>query len=355
MIIGACGYGATGSSIITDFMREFDDVQVFDDFEFTFCYRVDGIEDLEYHVMKEFSKSISGDAAIKRFLYAANYIKTPLIHKPCNEKKYLEIVHKYIDSIVQVRFKGMESIDICSGNILRNILALGMKKKILPNTIEKWRGKPSYMWPNRELYICVQPENFYEASQEFIRDILAVMGANPNKTIVLDQPFSGNNPQKSMKFFDNPKAIVIDRDPRDLYLESKYRFLAECRFLPRDDIKKFCEYYKRIHTGRPTESTDDILLLQFENLMYHYDREIERIIKFAGLGEHVRKKAYFNPSRSVNNTQIIRKYPQEKDNIAYIEKELKDYLFPFENYQDVDTSGEAMLGSAKYLDNNHKK
>ena len=85
--------------------------------------------------------------------------------------------------------------------------------------------------------------------------------------------------------------------------------------------------------------------------MYHYDREIERIIKFAGLGEHVRKKAYFNPARSVNNTQIIRKYPQELENIAYIEKELKDYLYPFEKYQDVDTSGEAFLGSAKYLKN----
>mgnify|MGYP002522951990 CR=1 FL=1 len=354
MVIGACGYGATGSSIITDFMREFDDTQVFDDFEFTFCYRVDGIEDLEYHVMKDFSKSISGDAAVKRFLYAANYIKTPLIHKPCDAKTYMEIVHKYINSIVQVRFEGMESIDFCSGNVWRNILALGMKKKILPNTIEKWLGKPSYVWPNRDLFVCVQPDNFYEASKQFIRDILNVMGADQNKTIVLDQPFSGNNPLKSMKYFDNPKAIIIDRDPRDLYLESKMRFLAECRFLPRDDIKKFCEYYKRIHTGRPTESTDNILLLQFEDLMYHYDREINRIIKFAGLGKHVRKQAYFNPARSVNNTQIIRKYPQEQENIAYIEKELKDYLYPFEKYQDVDTSGEAFLGSAKYLNINNK-
>lgn len=354
MIIGTCGYGATGSSLITDFMREFDDIQVYDDFEFTFCYRVDGIEDLEYHVMKDFSKSISGDAAVKRFLYAANYIKTPLINKPCDAKTFMKIVNHYIDSIVQVKFKGMESIDIISGNVLRNIFALGMKKKILPNTIEKILKRPCFLWPNRELYVCVRPDNFYEASKQFIRDILLAMGADLKKTIVLDQPFAGNNPQKSMKFFDEPKAIIIDRDPRDVYLESKYRFLSEARFMPRNDIKQFCEYYKRIHTGRPIESTDDVLVLQFENLIYHYDREIEKIIKFAGLGKHVRKKAFFNPDRSVNNTQIIRHYPQEQDNIAYIEKELKDYLFPFEKYQHVDTSGEAVLGSTKYLSNNHK-
>lgn len=355
MIIGACGFGATGSSIITDFMREFDDVQVYDDFEFTFAYRVDGLEDLEYHVMKQFSKSISGDAAVKRFLYAANYIDTPLIHKPCSSKEYKRIVNKFIDSIVQVRFKGMESIDVISGNVWKNILHLGMKKKILPSTIEKWQHKACYLWPNREMYICVKPDNFYEAAKEYIRDILRSMNADLNRTIVLDQPFSGNAPEQSMKFFDSPKAIIIDRDPRDLYLESKYRLIAECRFMPRDDIRKFCEYYKRIHTGIPKQSTDNILLLRFEDLMYHYDREIERIIKFANLGKHVRKQLYFNPKRSVNNTQISRKYPQEAENIAYIEKKLKGYLYPFELYKEVDTSGEAVLGSSKYLANNHKK
>lgn len=354
MIIGACGFGATGSSIITDFMREFDDVQVYDDFEFTFCYRVDGLEDLEYHVMKQFSKSISGDAAVKRFLYAANYIDTPLIHKPCSPEEYKKIVNKFVDNIVQVKFKGMESIDIISGNVMKNIINLGMKKKILPNLIEKRRKRACYLWPNREMYICVQPDNFYEAAKEYIRDILRSMKADLNKTIVLDQPFSGNAPEQSMKFFDNPKAIIIDRDPRDLYLESKYRLIAECRFLPRDDVKKFCEYYKRIHTGMPKEDSENVLLLRFENLMYHYDREVEKIIKFAGLGKHVRKQAYFNPNRSVNNTQISRRFPEEAENIAYIEKELKDYLFPFEKYQHIDTSGEAVLGSAKYLANNKK-
>lgn len=352
MVIGACGYGATGSSIITDLMREFDGLQVFDDFEFSFTYRVDGIEDLEYHVMKKYAKSISGDAAIKRFLYASNYIKTPLINKPTDAKEYLKIVNKYISSITQTKFKGMESIDIASGNVIKNIINLGMKKIILPKLYEKRVGRPTFGWPNRDIFVSIEPENFYEASKEFIRDILKAMGADLTKPIVLDQPFEGNAPWNSFKFFDNPKAIIVDRDPRDLYLEAKHTLIAEGRFIPRQDVQSFCEYYRRIRTGQSKENTNEILLLKFEDLMYKYDECIDKIVDFCDLGEHVRKKKYFNPTRSVNNTQLIRRYPEEREAIHYIENELTEYLYPFEEYQDVDTSGEVFIGSAKYQENN---
>lgn len=352
MIIGACGYGATGSSIITDLLREFDDVQVFDDFEFSFTYRVDGVEDLEYHLMKQYAKSISGDAAIKRFLYAARYIKTPFIHKPTDDKKYMQIINKYVDSITQTKFRGMESIDIISGNVLKNTINLGMKKIILPRFIEKRRGRASFGWPNRDIYVSVEPENFYDASKEYIQDILKAMGADLKKPIVLDQPFEGNAPWNSFKFYDDPKAIIVDRDPRDLYLEAKHTLIAEGRFIPHQDVNSFCEYYRRIRTNRPTEDTDQILLLRFEELMYNYDECIEKIILFCDLEEHVRKKMYFNPARSVNNTQLIRKYPDDLNDIKYIEEELNEYLFPFYLYKDVDTSGKVFVGSAKYQQNN---
>ncbi|MBO4845831.1 MAG: sulfotransferase [Lachnospiraceae bacterium] len=352
MIIGACGYGATGSSIITDLLREFDGLQIFDDFEFTFTYRVDGLQDLEYHLMKNYAKTISGDAAIKRFLYAANYIKTPLLHKPTNAKKFLEITNEFVDSIVQTRFKGMESIDVISGNIPRNIVSLGLKKIIYPRTIEKIKKGPCYLWPNRTLYVSIKPENFYDSAKKYIRDILIAMGADLNRPIVLDQPFEGNAPEQSFAFFDDPRAIIVDRDPRDLYLETKYRHLAECRFLPREDVRNFSIYYRQMRCGRSTTDTDRILNVKFEDLMYNYDETVDKIIAFANLGKHVRKKEVFNPERSINNTQLIRKYPQEKDAIKYIEEHLSEFLYPFELYKDVKTDGEAVLGSAKYAAKN---
>lgn len=354
MVIGACGYGCTGSSIITDLLREFNEIQVFDDFEFSFTYRVDGLEDLEYHLMKQYAKNISGDAAIKRFLYAAKYINTPLIHKPTSSKNFYKITQEYIDSILQARFRGMESIDIISGNVLKNVFTLGMKKIILPKTIENITKKPSYVWPNREIYVCVEPENFYEASKKYICDILKAMGADLSKPIALDQPFGGNKPQNSFKFFDNPKAVIVDRDPRDLYLETKYRLISEGRFIPHEDIEMFVEYYQRIRTGRPMNNTEQVLLLRFEDLIYNYEECLRQLIQFLKLKEHVSPKKYFNPARSINNTQLSRKYPHEKEAIQYIEKTLSDYLYPFEQYKDVDTSGAIFVGSAKYQENKRK-
>ncbi len=355
MIIGSCGYGATGSSVVTDFIREFDGVQVFDDFEFSFSYRVDGLQDLEYHLMKQYAKDISGDAAIKRFLYAANYIKTPLIHKPCSPDEYLSIVNKFVNNIVQTKFKGIESIDIVSGNVPRNIFALGMKKKLMKFFIERWTKKPCYLWPYRDVYVSVEPENFYEAAKQFVRDLLSAMGADPEKPIVLDQPFEGNAPQNSFQFFDDPYAIVVDRDPRDLFLETKRHGFYEGRFIPIDDVKKFIEYYKRIHTKRPIEKTERILPIRFEDMLYNYEETSKKVIDFCKLGKHVRKRKIFNPDRSINNTQLIRRYPDERDNIELIEKELPEYLYPFELYKDVDTtSGGFVLGSEKHIENSKR-
>lgn len=349
MIIGACGYGATGSSIITDLLREYSDVQVFDDFEFSFAYRVDGLQDLEYHVVKQYSKAISGDTAIRRFLKASDYIYTPLIHKPTDAATFKRITKKFIDSIVQTEFIGMESIDVNSGAVMKNIVNLGMKKVILPK-FERKLGHQTYGWPNRKIFVCVKPQNFYDAARAYIRDILTEMGADFKKTIVIDQPFEGNAPEQSYKFFDDSIAIVIDRDPRDLFLEEKYALNGEARFTPRRDVRDFVEYFKRVRTDT-AKNSDRVLVVRFEDMIYEYDKSVAQIEAFTNLHNHKLKKKYFNPKRSINNTQLIRRHPEEIDNIRYIEKKLADYLYPFENYPDAEISGDVFLGSAKYYEN----
>ena len=51
-----------------------------------------------------------------------------------------------------------------------------------------------------------------------------ISGRIEEKNLVLDQPFSGNNPQASFPYFENPRAVVVDRDPRDYYLFVKNLF-----------------------------------------------------------------------------------------------------------------------------------
>lgn len=345
MIIGSCGYGATGSSVLTDLLREYDDIQVYDSFEFVLSYRVDGLEDLEFHLMKQYAKNLSGDYAIKRFLEMTKCYMTPFINKPCAGKEFHQLGKDFIDEIIQVSYKGADTADMLSGNPIRNFFAFASKKVLAPMIIEKITKKPVYFWPCRTQYFSIEPQNFYEATKKYTTNILKAMGADLNKPICLDQPFEGNCPENSFKFFEDPYAVVIDRDPRDCYLAAKYSKDTNYKFMPRYDVEQFIVYYRnmRLHQNEH----ERILRLRFEDLVYNYDESINKIEVFLHLGDHKRPKQVFNPAKSINNTQLIRLHPEDSEAIKRIEQELAEYLYPFENYPNVKFEGRPFDGAAR--------
>jgi hypothetical protein len=347
MIIGACGYGGTGSSAVSDLLREFQGIQIFDKTEFTYTYKVDGIQDLEFHLMKHHSKNSSGDYAIHRFLFTSKYVLTPFQTHSISPKQFLDITNRYIDSIVQLKYKGHDYIDTHSGHYIKNALFLSLRKYILPY-IENATHNQWTRYPYRQMYVSVEPEKFYENTKIYIRNILSAMGADINGTIVLDQPFEGNSPESSFRFFDDPKAIVVDRDPRDLYLEAKYLGKAGGRFICSNNAQDFVTWYRNIRKGQIRKDTDRILFIRFEDLIYNYDNSLSKIKNFLGLNSHTKPKQWFNPERSICNTQASKRFPNDIDDVHYIEDNLKEYLFPFQDYPDVHITGIPFINSAKF-------
>ena len=67
MIIGACGFGSTGSSVVTDYLSEFDSISVKDDLEFNWVSRADSLIDLERAVMYPHNRTGDSITAIRRF------------------------------------------------------------------------------------------------------------------------------------------------------------------------------------------------------------------------------------------------------------------------------------------------
>lgn len=339
MIIGACGYGATGSSAVYDFVREFDEVQSLDfDSEFTYTYQVDGLQDLQYHLTSHYSKGSSGDAAIKRFIKLSRFAKTPFMHYQVPPKEFLKITDEYIDSIVQGKFKGYETYDICNVNIFRRFINLIFIKFIIVNFQKKFK-KPYNYWPLRDLYISISPDEFLEKSKQYVRQLLLAMGYDISRPILLNQPFEGNAPEHSFPFFDDPKAIIVDRDPRDLYTFYHKVLVDECRFLPIEDVKLFVEQYRRIRMCQKRVNDDTKLFVQFEDLVYNYDKVKNCVVDFLGLKIHTNPKKYFNPAKSINNTQLYKMFPEMADDIKYIEENLKEYLFDFSKYGNVNHDG----------------
>jgi hypothetical protein len=346
MIIGACGYGGTGSSAIKDFLKEFENVQVLDRAESQFAFKVDGLQDLEYHLVKQYSRQMSGDVAIKRFREASRYANTPFVKKLyLDPKRYKKDTDEFINSLVQTTYRGMDNFDYETGNTFKSIVYLGFKKFII-KYYEKLTGKLYKGWPMRNMSVSICPEDFYEKSKMYIQKILENAGGDLSKIIVLDQPFEGNNPTQSFPFFEEPYAIVVDRDPRDLYMASSYQW-PDGMFMPRRDVNAFIEYYRKQRTNINYSADNEcVLRINLEALIFDYENTSKKVIDFLGFNEknHIEPKKYFDPQRSIKGSQIYKKIKGHETEIEQIEKELSEYLFNFDAYEASKTNTEINQG-----------
>ena len=343
MIIGACGYGGTGSSAAVDFLKEFDCVQTLTRAEAQYAFKVDGLQDLEYHLVKQYSRQMSGDQAIARFLYAAKYAKTPIVKRIVKSpKEYLRITQEYADSLVQATWQGIDNADYETGNLLKSMAVLVFKKIIIP-FYEKHTGKLYNAWPMRKMYLSIEPEEFYEKTRKYTHNLLKAAGADFKKMIVMDQPFEGNAPWQSFPFYDNPKAIVIDRDPRALYLAASYQWPKDGTFMPRRDPEAFVQYFKQQRKyQKELNDHKNVLFLRLEDMIFDYDKSAKKIMDFVGLKKehHKTKFKYFKPDLSIKGTQLYKKMPGHEKELEYIEKELSDFYFPFEDYKKAEKNNE---------------
>ena len=348
MIIGTCGFASTGSSAVSDYLKEFEENQVFDRFEFTLPYLPDGLEDLEYHLSKHVCRDDSCGIAIPRF---RRYVKKMLIptlmrNYPVSKEQLEEITEKFLQSIVQLEWKAAKRTDILL-NPSWFFYRFGeriMKRRVLPR-IQRRIGHVVDMWPYRKVEVSIYPDNYVESAKQFIRDILTAIGADLNKNIVLDQPFLGSNPAGSFRFFDNPKAIVVDRDPRDNYLFTKLVLYKTENIMPVNDVQTFVKYYRLFRDNHPyKQPNDDVFCLHFEDMVYNYENTTARIREFCQLPPNPHPKAVFDPSLSMANKQLYLRYPEYAADIEYIERELPEYLFDFDKYPKPSNFGKMFSG-----------
>lgn len=343
--IGACGFSATGSSAVTDYLKEFDENLVLDDFEFTIAYRPDGLQDLKYHLHEGGMRNMSCKVALKRFesLYSGY---------PCGEYqratdgKFKALSKEYFDSLIQLSWVGQPSHVL---NPVRSmVMRVFRKYKLLTliHLLEEKIGHELEIYPLERTLVSIYPEDFDGKTKAYVMSILDAMGRTPDKNVVLDQPFSGNNPQAAFPFFENPKAIVVERDPRDYYLFiKKFLFRKGRRQLPGNNVKDFVMFYRKERENMPYKNEDPrILNIYFEDMIYCYEEATKRICDFCGLDPANRRRRLFVPELSINNTQVFKRFPEYADEVRYIEEQLSEYLYPFEEYGDVEIGGQMFLG-----------
>ena len=112
MVIGTCGFCSTGSSAVSDYLKEFDENQVLDGFEFTIPYLPDGLEDLEYHLTQHISRDDSSSIAIPRFRRFMKKYEAQLNSYSISPSRQKELVESYINKLVQFNWRSLRRSDV---------------------------------------------------------------------------------------------------------------------------------------------------------------------------------------------------------------------------------------------------
>ena len=321
MMISVSGYNYTGSSAVIDFLKEYEETSIVKP-EIAFVYLPDGIVDLDYHI--NYSASyFNGDAAIERYWNLCKKSSIPNEYR----KEFLNISKAYLTSLEEEKWKGSSSFE----GTRKEGVSYGVwyLKKLIKNIIWHFFHKAISI-NERTMYLAYRNENFYTITRQYLDKLIKIF-SNGNKLPVFNQFISAFQPELCLKYFSDGKAIVVDRDPRDIYILGKIKHETSC--YPSSDPQKFVKWYKTCWKDCKKENSDNVLYLQFEDLIYNYEETKRTIERFLGISMHVHKKEYFKPEVSINNTQLKHRFPNMKREIEYIENELRDYLYPFTEFE----------------------
>lgn len=334
MILGICGYGYTGSGAVLDFLKGFSSCSISPyDFEFAFPYVPHGLQDLENAIMEQGTRFFSSDVAIKEFRRLIKKYNVPRgVYRQVMGERFWRHAEDFLQSIIQVEWSGYSWDDYILASPFRHTVRFRLISRWIA-FYESHTGKRYRLPKSDRMYLSVSPENFDEKIRLYVKNLLIDLQYDLNKIVVLNQPFDVNDPLRSMKYFEDPYAILVDRDPRDLYVLAKKHLKSKGSFIPSDRVEDFIAYHRLVRKRNVSSDAQNILRLRFEELIYDYNATMEKIMLFTGLDapdqNHV---GTFDPQKSINNTQLFLKYPELRADIEMIERELPEYLFPFTQY-----------------------
>lgn len=346
-ILTCASYGASGSSVLTDLIAEYSTVHRMSDAEFRFLHDPDGISDLEFQLIECHNRHNAG-RALKRFLRLSKYYGGNCIHKRYErffDGRYYEYSKKYVAELTDFKAKGWWDYDLLDKGELYVYI-----KKIQNRILKALPFVKKRILENEDMYFShPTEEQFLKATKNYIHDLFTVANTENKEFIEVDQIVASQNIDRYLRYFKDPiEVFVIDRDPRDMYLLEKLYYGSENK----DSAEMFCEkfLYVRNSGNKSKCSSNHIHYLQFEDFIFNYEKIVKIVEETTGLKEedHVNRFEYFNPRKSVHNTQVWLEHPELKQDILYIENTLSQYLYNFEKYKDVPIIGKDVKNVAKF-------
>ena len=340
LLITPTGYFNTGSSAITHMLTEIEGVENSSGvYEMRILFDPDCISDLEYNLIENPHRQ-NTSFALQRFKRYIDFNSCPIYNhhyeKLC-DGNFKKISYDYLDGISDFRYYGACHLDAYLKGGFFWIINRIYKKIVV--SVFKYRYTsiiPVTLLKSQKQYAgTYSRDNFINATREYIGKLLSYLNKKDLDILMLDQLVPPTNVDRYLDYLPDSytkKVIIVDRDPRDLYVTSKM-FLTSGT-IPIDTREHFVEWFKWTREqSKIQQDSDSILRVQFEDMIYEYERTRTKIVEFCGLGNLLcqKKKTIFKPDVSINNTQVWNRYPNIIADVEKIEKLLPEYCYDFES------------------------
>lgn len=333
-ILTCASYGASGSGIVTDYLMEFDNIHNPGNFEFRFLQDFGGITTLEDCLVHSHHR-LNSDVAIRLFKKYVDYQAGNLLAKRYNKVfkgEFKQISYNFINDLIEGQWKGQWEEDQVLSPKYKDWLYYKIWTRI-KRIIELNRNYIGKYYPTRDMYFANPSyEEFIVAVRKYLNNLFSVIDKDHKYDyLYFDQILPPDNLKRYFQYFDDIHVVVVDRDPRDYYIENVIKWGE--KYLPHD-IDTFIKVFKGLRKKLSEEEiTNNVLRVKMEDTIYKYNEFSKKIDEFIGIapGHHVSPKQYFDPAKSINNTQLWKKRHVDMDIIKRIEDELGEYCYDFDN------------------------
>lgn len=200
--------------------------------------------------------------------------------------------------------------------------------------VNKLLGK---IW-RHESVVCLArwDESEFVGTTRRAMDRLIVNGLKGSaEVLLLNNCCDPSDPGPTLRLFSNAVSIVVDRDPRDIYLSALNASNPEVgRAAIGGGIDSFISRFKVLRASSASDSSL-VLRISFEDLVLNFENTKRLIVEHVGaelVGTEDPLCAGFDPVRSSENVGQWRSnsvYNRHRAEIIKIEKELGSYLTPY--------------------------
>jgi hypothetical protein len=308
------GYTYSGGIIAGLILREINSVVVPANLEFRLLKERFGLLDLEDALFHNSDPEII-DLAIKDFLWlsrnfarpAGRFKKVGFGYNQLSNGSFFNETLKYIKSITGHKYYMSWHFYDFKKSLIETVFWRLIRK--ITKNFRYGREEAYFAYPNYE--------DFTKATRNYIEiiinDILKKAKIMESEVIALPKavnPFRYSQVVKTINYFNNCKIIIVDRNPKDVFLElvrsGKERYLINSK----DPVKvanSFITFYKSLRSEQiQIGNHENVLIVKFEDLCLNYDDSLNIIYDFLGVGsdQHIKKGYFFKPEESKKNIRL---------------------------------------------------